>query len=65
MRGTFRYGERRLVLKRDLMHADAADQIAMAAKSTSLRDPVPAWRFVELVPRSDPLKLEMPVCSLF
>jgi hypothetical protein len=46
MRGIFRYGERRLVLKRDLMHADAADQIAMAAKSTSLRDPVPAWRFV-------------------
>src|ERR1700679_3786346 len=48
MRGIFRYGERRLVLKRDLMHADAAGQIAMAAKSASLRDPVPACRFVPM-----------------
>jgi hypothetical protein len=60
------------------MQVDAGDQIAMAAKSTSIRDQVPAWRFVLLaafpksgtrspfpVPRSDPLKLEMPACSLF
>jgi hypothetical protein len=38
--------ERRFVLKRDFVHVDAADQSAMAAKSTRLADRVPACRFV-------------------
>jgi hypothetical protein len=53
-------------LKRDLVHVDAADQIAMAGKSTSIQDPVTACRFVLMAAfqtvgtRSDPLKLKMP-----
>jgi hypothetical protein len=46
IRDILRYGERRFLLKRDLVHVDAADQIAMAGKSTSIQDPVTACRFV-------------------